>query len=414
MPMNRLALAALLMLLLASCAPQATRTASPEVQPTPLLLVSIDSFRPDYLDRGLTPTLSQLAREGVRSTGMQSSFPTVTFPNHYTLVTGLYPDHHGIVENTMHDPAIPGVRFSMSNRATVGDERWWDEATPIWNSADRAGLRTATMFWPGSEAPIHGHHPDYWKPFDENTTSLQRTDQVLAWLDLPPSQRPRFITLYFDSVDRNGHDHGPDSSEVNTALAEVDAALAHLLAGLQRRGLHDRINIVIVSDHGMASVPADHHIVLDDLLPTDAFDAVTLGAVAELRAQPGDDAIIEKQLVGRHTHMQCWRKQNIPARLHYGSNPRIPPFVCLADSGWLITTRAKIAGKKPLHVGEHGYDNDDPLMRALFIAHGPAFRSGVVLPGFPNVDVYPLLAKLLGIRPEPNDGDIAPLLPALR
>ena len=405
---------AVLLLLLASCASQPTRTTAPAAQPAPLLLVSIDGFRPDYLDRGLTPTLARLVRDGARSTGMQPAFPSITFPNHYTLVTGLYPDDHGIVANTIEDPAIPGVRFSMSNRDTVGDERWWDEATPIWNSADRAGIRTATMFWPGSEAPIHGRHPDFWKPFDEDVTALQRVTQVLAWLDLPESRRPRFITLYFDRVDRNGHDHGPDSPEVDAAVADVDAALAHLLDGLARRGLRDRINIVIVSDHGMAAVPADHHIVLDDFVPADDFDAVTLGAIAELRAQPGDEAIIGKNIVGRHAHMQCWRRQDIPARLHYGSNPRIPPYVCLADTGWLITTRASIADKKELHLGEHGYDNTEPLMRALFIADGPAFRNGVVLPGFPNVDVYPLLAKLLGIRPEQNDGDIAPLLPALR
>ncbi len=413
--MQRTLIAVLLLLLVACTAQPMQHVSRFGLNPAaPLLLVSIDGFRADYLDRGLTPTLTQLAHAGVRATAMQPAFPSLTFPSHYTLVTGLYPDHHGIVQNTMEDPAIPGVRFALSNRVAVGDERWWNQATPIWISADRAGLRTATMFWPGSEAPIHGQHPDYWKPFDAKTTPSRRVDQVLAWLDLPIAQRPRFITLYFDGVDHAAHRHGPDSPEVDAAMVEVDAALARLRDGLAQRGLRDAINLVIVSDHGMAAVPNDQHLVMDDVVPIDAVDVVTLGVSAGLRAKPGHEDIVEAALLSKHEHMQCWRKQDVPARLHYGQNARIPPLLCLADVGWIIASRAEIAQRSDASIGEHGYDNAAPQMRALFIAQGPAFRQGVVLAEFPNVDLYPLLTTLLGIRAEPNDGDLAPLRPALR
>lgn len=382
--------------------------------PVPVLLVSIDGFRANYLERGFTPTLAALARDGARAEWMQPAFPSLTFPNHYTLVTGLVPDHHGIVNNTMEDPAIPGQRFSLSNREAVGDERWWDEATPIWISADRAGLRTATMFWPGSEAPIHGMHPDYWKPFDAAVTQTQRVDQILAWLDLPAGKRPRFLTLYFDNVDHQAHGHGPDSAEVDTAMTQVDDAMARLLTGLRQRHIEDRINIVIVSDHGMASTPPEQKIKLEEAVNPDAVDIVTLGVLAGLRAKPGHESEVAAGLARPQPHMHCWPKGGIPKRLDYGSNPRVPPFVCLADVGWEISTTQSIAHRNGSHLGDHGYDNLAPEMHALFIAHGPAFVPGMMLKEFPNVDVYPLLARLLRIRPEPNDGDIAPLLPALK
>ena len=198
------------------------RTAASE--PAPLLLISIDAYRYDYIDRGLSPNLEMLARHGVQAASMQPSFPSLTFPNHYTLVTGLRPDHHGIVDNTMFDPHLG--KFSLGNRKAVSDGRWWDEATPIWVTADQHGMRTATMFWPGSEAAIHGHRPDYWRPFDDSVSADQRVDQVLAWLDLPPATRPRFLTLYFDAVDHAGHKHGHDATfEEDYALAQAAYAV---------------------------------------------------------------------------------------------------------------------------------------------------------------------------------------------
>ncbi|MBD8879518.1 alkaline phosphatase family protein [Rhodanobacter sp. 7MK24] len=388
--------------------PQAPAAAPPTAaatRPAPLLLISIDAFRADYFDRGLTPTLAMLAQGGVHADAMRPSFPSLTFPNHYTLVTGLYPDHHGIVNNTMVDPVLG--KFTLDNRKAVGDGRWWDSGTPIWEDADAHGLRTATMFWPGTEAGIHGRHPDYWMPYDGKVTPDQRVDQVLAWFDLPADQRPAFVTLYFDQVDHAGHDHGPHSPEVNQALRDTDAALARLMAGLQQRGLFDRTNIIVLADHGMASVPLANTILIEKLIPLDEVQTVNLDIVAGFNPKPGYDfAAIERTLEQPQQHMRCWDKTRIPARLHYGSNPRVPQLVCLADTGWRIATAeelAKHAGH--ISVGEHGYDNADPRMGALFIAHGPAFQVGLRYPEFPNVDVYPLMTHLLGIPAGKNDGD---------
>ncbi|MDB5448910.1 MAG: type phosphodiesterase/nucleotide pyrophosphatase family protein [Phenylobacterium sp.] len=377
----------------------------PPPPPAPLtILISIDGFRSDYLDRGVTPTLFALAAHGVRGT-MRPSFPSKTFPNHYALITGLRPDRSGIVDNTIYDPAIPGVKFSMSDKSTTGDARWWNEATPIWVTAERAGLPTAVMFWPGSDAPIQGVRPSRWMPFNQALPAAARTDQLLAWLDVPAAQRPRFGTLYFDEVDTAGHDFGPDSAEVNAAAARTDAAIARLTDGLKARGI--AANLVIVADHGMAATPPDQKIFVDDLLPTDAIRPVTMGAFMSLSAVPGREAQVEAALLKPHPRMQCWRKADIPARYHYGRNPRVPPYFCLPQTGWTITTHS-YRPKKP-EVGNHGFDPYAPEMAAVFVANGPAFRPGARPPVFDNVDVYPLVARLIGVKPEPNDGRLGDL-----
>ncbi|WP_458072069.1 alkaline phosphatase family protein [Rhodanobacter sp. BL-MT-08] len=378
--------------------------------PAPLLLISIDAYRADYIDRGLSPTLAMLARDGVHAASMQPSFPSLTFPNHYTLVTGLRPDHHGIVNNTMVDPALG--KFSLSNRKAVSDGRWWDEGTPIWETADAHGLRTATMFWPGSEADIHGRHPDEWKPFDGAVTADARVDQILAWLNVPTDRRPTFLTLYFDAVDHAGHKYGPDSPQVDDALRATDAALARLVQGLKQDGLFDTMNIIIVADHGMASVPLANSVMVDRLIPIDTVQTVSMGILAGFNPASNTPdarrkfAAVERTLEQPQQHMRCWDKTRVPKRLDYGSNPRVPQLLCLADVGWRITTTdyaASHAGH--ISLGEHGYDNADPRMQALFVAHGPGFRNGVNVPAFPNVDVYPLMTHLLHLPAAPNDGN---------
>ena len=385
-------------------------TASTAGQPAPLLLISIDAYRYDYIDRGLSPTLAMLAKGGVQAASMQPSFPSLTFPNHYTIVTGLYPDHHGIVNNTMSDPVLG--KFSIGNRKAVSDGRWWNEATPIWETADAHGLRTATMFWPGAEADIHGHHPDEWMPYDGKVTPDQRVDQVLAWLDQPAAQRPTFLTLYFDAVDHAGHEYGPDTPQVNDALRETDEAMARLVQGLKQRGLFDKINLIVLADHGMASTPLPNNVMIDQLIPLDQVRTVAMGILAGFNPKDdsaqaaGDFAAIEHRLEQPQQHMQCWDKTRVPARLHYGSNPRVPQLLCLANVGWRITTTDYADSHKGhVSIGEHGYDNADPLMQALFVAHGPAFRVDAKVPAFPNVDVYPLMTHLLDLPAAANDGD---------
>ena len=411
--MMNLRLLLILLFLLSGCmrAERPAAVVRPAVRP-PVILISIDGFRPDYLERGVTPTLNALAAAGVRARAMRPSFPTLTFPNHYSLVTGLRPDRHGIVNNTIEDPAIPGVRFSLGNRAAVIDRRWWDAAEPIWVTAEKAGVRTATMFWPGSEADVRGVRPAHWAVFDGAMPGEARVDTLLGWLDLP--DRPGFMTLYFDEVDHDGHGFGPDSAAVTAAAGRVDGQIGRLLTGLKARGI--AANIIIVSDHGMAATAPERVIRLDMLLPTGSFRVVTAGAVAGLEAMPGQGGVLAAALArvtasGRD-HMRCWPRLRIPARFGYGRNARVPAFVCIADVGWLILGAAP---REPVQAGGmHGYDQRDPAMAATFIAAGPAFRAGTVLPPFDNVDVYPLAMRLLGVRALASDGRIAPLAKALR
>jgi len=380
--------------------------------PPPLILISIDGFRADYLDRGFSPTLSALATSGVRAKSMTPSFPSVTFPNHTTLVTGLYPDHNGIVNNSFTDPAMPGP-FSMASK----EEGWWAESTPIWVSAERAGLHTGVMFWPGVTVPHQGVRPGLFRDFDHKVAPDDRVDTVLGWLDLPTDQRPRLVLLYFEAVDSAGHGFGPDSPQVNQAIATVDAAIARLVAGLKARGMP--ANLIIVADHGMASVGQDNLAMLDDMIDLGAvkvaFDGTVIGV--DIPPTPAGEAA-RHRLLGPQRHMQCWNKADIPADLHYGSNPRVPDVVCQVETGWLVLTREGYQRGQALHPGvargAHGYDIHDPRMGALFLANGPAFRAGQIIDPFPNVDVYPLMAKVLGITPQPNDGNLTDIAKVLK
>jgi predicted AlkP superfamily pyrophosphatase or phosphodiesterase len=398
------------LLVLGGCAGTSPRrTAAPGAHA--LILVSIDGFRADYFERDVTPALAALAKDGVRAQALKPAFPTLTFPNHYTLVTGLYPDHLGIVNNRMIDP-VTGAQFVYKDDRTIADPAWWG-GEPLWVGVEKQGRHAATMFWPGSDVAIDGVRPSHWQHFDGSLSPDRRVDRLLGWTDLPGAERPAFYTLYLEQVDHAGHEFGPDSPEVDAALREVDAALAHLVAGLRQRGLFETTNIVIVSDHGMTPTSRDRKIYLDDIVTLTDIDVITLGILAGLQPKATGSSEAERALLAPPAHMQCWRKSEIPPRLHYGTNPRIPALLCLADDGWLITTRASDAARKHFSLGEHGYDNEDPNMRALFVAHGPAFRRGVVVPEFDSVDVYALLALVLGIRAAPNDGDLSQVVSVL-
>ena len=406
------AFALLLCLALTACATPGTPTGRAAAGGTgPVILISIDGFRPDYLDRGLTPNLNRLAGRGVRAE-MRASFPTKTFPNHYSLVTGLRPDRHGLADNIMRDPDLPDRLFRLGDRTEVADPVWWDEGLPIWVSAERAGHRTATLFWPGSETAIGGVRPTHWRLFDQSMSAEARVDQVLAWLDVPAAERPAFLALYFDEVDTYGHRHGPDSAELEQALVRTDAAIGRLVAGLEARGRLATANLIVVSDHGMAPTSRDRVILVEDLVSASDGEVLSTGPHLTFEPAEGRQAQAEAALLRDHGHMTCWRKGDLPERFEYGRHRRVASLFCLADTGWEILPQA-VAAKRPLVGGAHGYDPDDPTMSAVFVAAGPAFRTGVQLPPIDNVDVYPLLARLLALGPAPNQGDLGALSPGL-
>ncbi len=373
------------------------------------VLVGIDGFRADYLERGLTPRLAALAAEG--ATGpMRPSFPTKTFPNHYALVTGKRPDRNGIVGNSMIDPRRPGEMFSLGNARQALDPFWWDEAEPIWVTAERAGMRTATMFWPGSEVAIRGQRPSDWQRFDQNVTNVQRVNTLLDWLRRPPAIRPAFATIYFDTVDTIGHQFGPESAEVNESLVEVDARIGEIVDGAAAMGVP--LNLVIVADHGMRATNESRVIQLNDLIDRASYVAVETGPYAAIEPVTGTANRVYEALLVPHEHMTCARKGDLPERLHWGRNPRVASIICIAEPGWTI-----LAGPPayPVTGGAHGYDNADPEMLALFIASGPAFARGARLPVFDNVAVAALLRAVMGLPEDADaDGKLADVRAALR
>ena len=403
----------LLVLLLAACTSvPAPRAAGPAPTPYTLLLVSLDGVHPDDLARGDTPNLARLAEEGVQAEWMTPSYPALTFPNHYTLVTGLRPDRHGLVHNVMHTPELG--RFTLSDRDAVGDGRWWEGGEPLWVTAENAGMPTATLFWPGSEAPVRGVQPTRWNRFDADLPLAERVDRVLGWLSEPADTRPRLATLYFEHPDSAGHRHGPGSPELRETMRAVDAQIGRLVDGIERGGLAGSVDVVIVSDHGMARVPEGNVVAFEEMVDEADAEPVTFGQVVGFRPLPGHEAAAESALLGAHERYDCWRKQELPARWHYGSHPRIPPIVCQMHEGW-DAIPARFIQRRPAGTrGSHGYDPALPSMRAIFIASGPSFASGVRLQAFDNVDVYPLLARLLGVDPADHDGNAGTLLPALR
>jgi predicted AlkP superfamily pyrophosphatase or phosphodiesterase len=376
--------------------------AAPHAVASPLIVVSLDGFRPDYLERFEAPALGELAREGLHAKeGMIPVFPTKTFPSHYSIVTGLYPSHHGIVSNTFHDPQLDAW-FKLSDAATHAESRWWG-GEPIWVTAGKHGLRSATMFWIGSEAEIGGMRPTYWVPYDGSLPGADRVDRVLDWLDLPPAERPALVLLYFSEVDSAGHRHGPEAPEVRAAVRRVDGYVRRLVDGLAARGLRESANLIVLSDHGMTSVSPERVIVLEDYI--DVADAMVVdpSPVLMLRPKEGKLRAVHDALAGAHPRLRVFYREELPARLHFTGHERIPPLVGIADEGWTVQLRREREGRD-FPAGMHGYDNRLESMRALFVARGPAFRRGTVAP-FEAVHAYELMAAVLGVEAAPNDGD---------
>ncbi len=384
---------------------------APSAQPPPadpiLILVSFDGWRWDYTTAEPAPNLRAFAAHGVRATELIPSFPSFTFPNHYTIVTGLYPGHHGIIANIIADPEYP-ERFTMSAQ-TSREARWWG-GEPIWVTAIRQGRRAAAMFWPGDEAPIDGVRPTYWRPFDTNVTTTERVQQVLDWLALPTEQRPSFIGLYLEEVDHAGHDFGPGSPELRTAVSHLDTALQQLLDGVTRAGVADRTTIVVVSDHGMAASSEQRLVFLDDYIDLDTVDLIEGGEFLQVAPLSGTVEALYAKLHGKVPHLTVYRRDQIPARYHYRESPRIAPVVALVDEGWILTSHRAEAKRKPdakKRNGSHGYDPALRSMHGLFAAAGPGIRDGLVVRPFQNIHVYDFMCRVLNLKPAPNDGDPA-------
>ena len=394
--------------LLAACAgaPRGPRLSDrqPDTRDT-LILVSLDGFRWDFIDLAETPALDSLVATGTRAERLVPVFPTKTFPNHYTIVTGLYPEHHGIVANNFYDPLFD-ASFILSDSETLFRWPWW-EGEPIWVTAERQGLTTATYFWPGSEADFDGTRPTYWEPYDHELPYDERIDQVLEWLNGEEGPPPDFIALYFDLIDSVAHSYDPESSpRVAEAIRTVDSVVGRLLEGLSVSKKAGQVNLLVVSDHGMAPTSPERVIFLDDYLDPDQARILDWDPILSIWPEPSQVDQVYEALAGAHPHLQVYRRKDIPAEWHYSDHRRIPPLLGVADEGWSITTRSVFQTDPAFFEGSnHGYDPSLASMGALFVAKGPAFEPGLLASPVRAVDLYELMCRILGLTPAQNDGD---------
>jgi len=365
-----------------------------------VLLISLDGFRWDYRDRFDTPALDAIAAAGVSAVKLQPAFPSKTFPNHFTLVTGLVPDHHGVISNTMRDPRIPGADFTTSNREAVVDTRWW-EAEPIWTLLEKRGMRTAPLLWPGSEAPIGGVMPDHWTKYEHDLTDDERVQRIVGLFEKPESEWPDFMTMYWHHVDTEGHTKNPDSEAMRAVVERVDGAVGRLMRRLQSLGA--AVNVIVVSDHGMSAQSPDRAIYLEDYIDVSMVETIDSSPnVAIFPVKTTVDEVYAR-LSGKHPHLKVYRRGDYPARLQFGTHPRVPPIYAMSDDGWGVYPRRR-AGRGGPAGGSHGYDNAVESMQGLFVAAGPALKTGVKIERFRAIDVYELMCAMLGVPPKKNDG----------
>ncbi len=375
-----------------------------------VVLVSLDGFRWDYAARDGATHLLALGKQGVWAPeGMIPSYPSLTFPNHFSIVTGLYPDHHGVVANNFYDP-VRRARFTSSDPRDAEDGSWYS-GVPLWSLAESQGMRTACLFWPGSEATIAGFRPSYYLRYNDRISDAARVRQVIAWLHLPPAKRPHFIALYFSEPDHEGHQFGPDAPETRAAMLKMDALVGKLKAGLDATGLP--IDLVVVSDHGMAKVEGGW-ITLDKIANLKGFETsgpLLYGETEQDRQRVYDE--IKKAT----SEFVVYRHKNMPAELNYRTNPREGDPIVVATGPYAIRARTPPAGRpdEPPTTGMHGYDPYlVPAMKASFFAAGPDILEGKTVAPFENVNLYPWIAHMLRLTPPKTDGSLNILSGTLR
>lgn len=370
-----------------------------------VVLVSMDGFRWDYGKHFNLPNLKKIEKEGVHAKSMKPSYPSKTFPNHYSIVTGLYPDHHGIINNVFYDTSL-NQAFSLSSDAK-NDSRFYG-GNPIWNLAEEQGVKTASFFWPGSD--IDKRNPSYFKNYNGKIPYGARIDTVMKWLQLPEKQRPHLVTLYFDEPDHTGHNFGPLSPKTEKTVIKMDSIIGEISRKLEQLPIGKQINFIIVSDHGMADISNEKKVaVLDYIKPEWLGYKDVINPIMSLQAKTGFQDSIANALK-KVPHIKFWKATEVPKRLHYGTNPRVHDFVIEAEKGWSLVS------KESTHIngGTHGYDNNEKDMHAIFYAKGPAFKVDKTVKTFQNVSVYPLIAHILGLQIGEIDGKFSDVKSMLR
>jgi len=380
-----------------------------------LVLVSLDGFRWDYAKRDGARHLLALGREGAWAPeGMLPSFPSITYPNHISIVTGLYPEHHGIVANDFYDPDRQ-ARYSPHDPATIADGSWYS-GVPLWSLAESQGMRTAALLWPGSEAQIAGHRPSWYLRYDAKTeftdaAEQARIQEAVALLQEPAAQRPHFIAIYLSDTDDAGHRYGPDAPQTRAAVLKLDAMVGRLKAALDKTALP--IDLVVVSDHGMAKIDPPW-ITLDDY--ADLKDFETAGQLLYGKSED-DRARLYEALKHQAAEFKVYRRKDVPSGLHSSASARVGDPVIVATGPYAIRAHKPPAGTpdEPPSKGAHGFDPRlVPEMKAIFFAAGPDIAPGKQVQPFENVNLYPWMAHILGLAPAKNDGDLNILAGTLR
>ena len=386
----------LLLFVLSACNKQEERDDRPY-----LVILSLDGFRWDYPQMANTPTLDSLKKAGVIAESLKPSYPTKTFPNHYTMATGLYPDHHGLVDNYFHATDLNRI-YSMRDREAVMDGVFYG-GEPIWVTAENQGMKSATFFWVGSEAEIKGVRPTYWYQYDWTIPFEDRIDSVVHWLSLPEDKRPHLIMWYYSEPDHTGHLAGPESEELKVLVEELDACLADFFTEMRKLPLFDKLNFIITSDHGMNATSNEKRIFIEQVIDTsqiEYMDGITPNVNIKVKEGMLDEVYADLQAT---EHLHAWKHGQLPERLHYGTNIRTQDISLVADPGWIIATTKHPDAEQ----GAHGYDNDLKDMHAIFYAAGPAFKSDYVHPTFENVNLYILMAHILDLSPASTDGSLS-------
>ena len=371
-----------------------------------VVLVSLDGFRADYLDRFNLPSLRRVMRRGTRARSMIPVFPSLTFPNHYSLVTGLFPDRHGVVANSFYDPGR-GSKYTMTDENSARDGSWYG-GEPIWVTAETQGMVAACYFWPGSEAAIKGVRPTIANRYDGKIPNAERVKSVLEWLAAPAERRPHLITLYFNEVDEASHRGPVGDRRVEDAARSLDRAVGQLLDGIDALPIKDRVYLLLTSDHGMVDTSGSQSIAIESLVNLDDVVQTFVGPVSSLHVRDNNIARatqLRDQLNARLKNGRAYLRQDLPERFRYSSNPRAGDVVVVMDEGWTLKRSYDVRTVVRPRWGTHGWDPQLPSMRAIFVAMGPTIRAGHIIEDIRNVDVYPLMTEVLGLRtPDGLDG----------
>ena len=369
---------------------------------TYLIMLSMDGFRWDYADRVETPNLDYIAQNGVKAEYIYPAFPTKTFPNHYTMATGLYPDNHGIVDNNFYCPELDAV-YRLGDRESIMNGDFYG-GEPIWVTAEKQNMTSASFFWVGSEAPVQGIQPTYWKEYDYSIPFEDRIDTVIQWLQLPGELRPQLITFYFNEPDRSGHLFGPNDPGIDSVVMRLDSLVGDLITKLNQLPEEYKINLIVTSDHGMTELSTERYVDMTEYVDRDWFER-THGGNPVLNLKPREEyADTIYNILKTVENISVWRSNEIPGRFNYGSNPRVMDMIVLADSTWSVgwgePTGSYYQG------GGHGWDHEKQDMLTVFYATGPAFKENHLHQPFSVVDIYPLIAHILGLEPAEVDGKL--------